>query len=48
MEDLNQIDNEITVVAGSGGLTDVSYMRCTLKLLFIAKESANKSCIRKL
>ena len=43
----NTMDNDETIVAWTSGQAEINFSRCTIKVLFIAKESAYKACIYK-
>lgn len=44
----NEIEDDKTVVVGTGGVIDIIYSQCTIKILFTTSESVYKSCILKL
>lgn len=44
----NEIEDDKTVVVGTGEVIDIIYSQCTIKILFTTSESVYKSCILKL
>lgn len=44
----NEIEDDKTVIVGTGGVIDIIYSQCTIKILFTTSESVYKSCILKL